>query len=152
MHSRYCEQCRPDHRKQVDRDRNQARTASGTRKVYDQRWRDHNADKISEQHRRYRQAHPETDNAAIHRRHQRIKVDMDATDRLLSRLYRRAIRTDPCFYCGAGVTKHVDHFYPLAKGGTDHWWNLVRSCQRCNQRKGTSCGTAFLLRRLVLAA
>ena len=39
----------------------------------------------------------------------------------------------------------VDHFFPLAKGGTDHWFNLVRACRSCNLRKRTMCGTAFLL-------
>jgi 5-methylcytosine-specific restriction endonuclease McrA len=82
----------------------------------------------------------------IMERRRRIKADMDATDRLLSALYREAIKGDSCFYCGSPVTHHVDHFFPLAKGGTDHWFNLVRSCQRCNLRKQAQCGTAFILR------
>jgi len=79
-------------------------------------------------------------------RRRRIKADMDATDRLLSALYREAIKGDPCFYCGSAETQCVDHFFPLVKGGTDHFFNLVRACTRCNLRKsGTMCGTAFLL-------
>ena len=74
-------------------------------------------------------------------------VDMDDTDRLLSVLYRSAIKNDPCYYCGSPDTDHVDHFFPLAKGGTDHFWNLVRACQRDNLSKHTQCGTAYLLRR-----
>lgn len=70
---------------------------------------------------------------------------MDATDRLLSAFYRQAIRNDPCYYCGSSVTDHTDHFFPLAKGGTDHWFNLVRACRSCNFSKRTTCGTAFLL-------
>lgn len=70
---------------------------------------------------------------------------MDDIDRMLSVCYRLAIRNDPCFYCGSPETAHVDHYFPLAKGGTDHWFNLVRSCDRCNNAKYVTCGTAFLL-------
>jgi hypothetical protein len=91
-------------------------------------------------------ANPEARQAAHARRRRRVAADMDDTDRLLSVLYRQAIKGDPCFYCGSPVTHHVDHFFPLAKGGTDHWFNLVRSCQRCNLRKQAQCGTAFILR------
>ena len=84
--------------------------------------------------------------AANARRRQRIKVDMDQLDRALSAAYRTAIRNDPCFYCGDPETHHVDHFFPLAKGGTDVWVNLVRACADCNLSKSATCGTAFLLR------
>ena len=71
---------------------------------------------------------------------------MDDLDRLLSALYRQAIERDPCYYCNSPITDHVDHFFPLSKGGTDHFWNLVRACQRCNNAKYAQCGTAFILR------
>lgn len=82
----------------------------------------------------------------IIQRRRQLRVSMDATDRLLSGEYRRAIRHDRCFYCGSPDTDHVDHFFPLAKGGTDHFFNLVRACRKCNLSKNTMCGTAFLLR------
>jgi hypothetical protein len=68
-------------------------------------------------------------------------------DRRVSVDYRRAIANDPCWYCGIEVAEHVDHFFPLAKGGTDHWWNLRRACAACNHSKNARCGTWFLLRR-----
>jgi hypothetical protein len=71
---------------------------------------------------------------------------MDDADRALSVAYRLAIRNDPCFYCGASDTDHVDHYFPLAKGGTDVWFNLVRACDACNNGKYVTCGTAFILR------
>ena len=40
-----------------------------------------------------------------------------------------------------------DTYFPIAKGGTDHWWNLVRSCGPCNRRKHAYCGTWFILMR-----
>lgn len=64
--------------------------------------------------------------------------EMSETDRLLSLEYRKVIANDPCFYCGENgpdITFHVDHYVPLSRGGTDHWWNLVQSCGTCNMRK-----------------
>lgn len=82
--------------------------------------------------------------AKTHRRRQRVEADMDALDKALSADYRRAIADDPCSYCGER-SDSVDHFFPLAKGGTDHWWNLVRACETCNKSKSARCGTWFLL-------
>jgi 5-methylcytosine-specific restriction endonuclease McrA len=89
---------------------------------------------------------PEAQRAAAARRRQRVVLDMDEADRLLSAEYRKAIRNDPCFYCGSAETHHVDHYFPLAKGGTDAWFNLRAACRDCNLSKFTTCGTAFLLR------
>lgn len=139
-----CPTCRDDHRRTNDRQRNRERTATGRRKAYDERYRAASADQVRESSRRYKQAHPETDLAAIHRRRQRRDHGMTAVDRLLSNAYRRPIRRDPCFYCG-GPGQEDDHYFPLAKGGTDHWYNLVRACLPCNRSKRTVCGTAFLL-------
>lgn len=144
MHSERCETCRPAYWKAFNQERNRERTASGKRKVYDQRYRETSGEQIREASRRYRKAHPETDLAAIHRRRQRRDHGMTAVDRLLSNAYRRAIRHDPCFYCG-GLGQEDDHYFPLSKGGTDHWYNLVRACLPCNRSKMTTCGTAFLL-------
>lgn len=145
-----CVPCQAAFRKAEDRKRNKDRTVSGERKVYDKRYREDSRETIQANNRKYKRAHPEADQAAIHRRRQRIEVRMVDLDRLLSRLYRLAIRNDPCFYCGSAETHEVDHFFPLSKGGTDHWWNLVRSCRPCNRGpsgKQKTCGTAFMLRR-----
>jgi len=105
-------------------------------------------------YRRVASERPEQYRAANARRKQRLKVRMDKTDKALSVAYRMAIRDDPCFYCGCRIPgdMHDEHFFPLAKGGTDHWWNLVRSCGPCNRRKHAYCGTWFLLKTVALAA
>lgn len=79
------------------------------------------------------------------RRKMRIRgtTKMSSEDRVLSTAYRKAIRNDPCFYCGA-PGKQDDHWMPLAKGGTDHWWNLVRACAPCNNSKHARCGDHFI--------
>ncbi|WP_329616474.1 HNH endonuclease [Streptomyces brevispora] len=92
---------------------------------------------------------PERWLSANARRKQRIKVAMNKLDRALSAAYRRAIRRDDCTYCGLRTPgdMHVDHSFPLAKGGTDRWWNLAQSCGPCNRHKHDRCGTWMLLRR-----
>lgn len=96
--------------------------------------------------REHYQANREEYYAKANRRRQIVEANMDALDRSLSADYRRAIAGDPCGYCGA-PSEHVDHFFPVAKGGTDHWWNLLRACEPCNKSKWARCGTWFLLSR-----
>ncbi|WP_062515104.1 HNH endonuclease domain-containing protein [Halobacillus sp. KGW1] len=45
-----------------------------------------------------------------------------------------------CFYCGRSLAKgdvqtHVDHFIPWSFVQSDHLWNLVLTCRRCNTSK-----------------
>jgi hypothetical protein len=45
-----------------------------------------------------------------------------------------------CFYCGKSLTgkkreTHVDHFIPWSFVQSDHIWNLVLSCNKCNSSK-----------------
>lgn len=95
--------------------------------------------------RQYREVYVEEHRAHASARRSAARSGLDVADRAMSVAYRLAILGDPCFYCGSPETDHVDHFFPIAKGGTDHWWNLVRSCAKCNHAKYDKCGTAFLL-------
>ncbi|MCM3618439.1 HNH endonuclease [Sutcliffiella horikoshii] len=45
-----------------------------------------------------------------------------------------------CFYCGKELTgkkreTHIDHFIPWSFVQSDHIWNLVLSCNKCNSSK-----------------
>jgi hypothetical protein len=130
------------------------------RDAYNQEYYDRNQVTLREYSRQYREEHPEEHRAnasawnaanraarfaSESRRRLAAAAGMDDVDRALSVARRLAIRNDPCFYCGSPETDHVDHYFPIAKGGTDHWWNLVRSCAKCNHAKYDKCGTAFLL-------
>ncbi len=48
---------------------------------------------------------------------------------------QRLARFDGCAYCGAHGEMHMDHFVPLARGGTHALGNLVSACPRCNLSK-----------------
>lgn len=90
----------------------------------------------------------EVRNARSRRRYSRRFRNLTTEDRSVSVERRRAIRNDPCYYCGGAAQPiEVEHFFPLAKGGNDFWVNLVASCPDCNDEKGTKCGTWMLLRK-----
>jgi 5-methylcytosine-specific restriction endonuclease McrA len=91
-------------------------------------------------------AHPEVNRAQTSRRRVKVKVRMDKVDRTLSTAYRKAIVHDLCFYCGA-PGEEDDHYQSIANGGTDHWWNLVRSCRKCNRLKSSMDGDEFIVTR-----
>lgn len=141
------------------------RALSPTRKAYNRKYYRLHADDLKEYAKLYRQVYaeehraytllhyavygritPEAQRAAAARRRMKATHGMDSVDIYMSVVFRMVIKDLPCFYCGATETHHVDHFFPIDKGGTDVWWNLRRSCQTCNLRKHTACGTAFLLR------
>ena len=139
----FCHDHRQEYRDAYNRDYYQ-RTQVEQRE-YSRQYREVYAD----EHRAYvsawNAANREARFASDARRSLAAAAGMDDIDRMLSVYYRLAIRDDPCFYCESPETAHVDHYFPLAKGGTDRWFNLVRACGPCNNAKYTMCGTAFLL-------
>jgi len=56
-----------------------------------------------------------------------------------------------CFYCGQPANE-VDHVIPKHHGGSDAPSNLVASCKRCNNLKGTSCSVCPAWRNLIESA
>ncbi len=43
-----------------------------------------------------------------------------------------------CFWCDEEIPNgemHLDHIYPVSKGGRNDMYNLVVACRSCNQRK-----------------
>jgi hypothetical protein len=141
----FCQKHRPqdymDARNREYYNRNQAAL-----REYARQYREVYTDEHRAATRAWNAANPEARQAMRARRRFASGAGMDEFDRELSVAYRIAIRWDRCFYCGSPDTDHVDHFFPLSKGGTDVWWNLVRACERDNLRKQAQCGTAFILR------
>jgi len=108
-------------------------------------WREdpENMRRMRDRVRAWKRQNPVAVKASIQRRRGNASRGMDATDRILSVEYRKALARDACAYCGA-PGEHTDHMTPIARNGTDHWWNLQRTCQRCNHRKGTMTHEEFL--------
>lgn len=51
-----------------------------------------------------------------------------------------------CFYCKVDCQDdfHVDHFYPLSRGGGHCLENLVIACATCNLKKSNKCPHEFI--------
>lgn len=97
--------------------------------------------------------HPEYQRAKNSRRRHRVECSMSSQDKKDSVAWRVLIKDNPCFYCGSfSETMHDDHKNPVSLGGTDHWWNLVRSCQPCNQSKFTKTAEEFIKSRRACGA
>ena len=106
--------------------------------------------------------HAEHEDGAT-RRHKREQQYADAVTRLLNitlepspldiAAYKRALRRDPCAYCGTTESslnprrrsRGVDHIEPVCSGGADDWTNMTSCCHRCNSAKGDISLLAALL-------
>ena len=110
------------------------------------RYREANPDKVRQTKAKWEKANPEYRSARKAARRTREKARLSPLERAVSLAYRQAIQEDPCAYCGQPAS-HTDHITPLARGGTDHWWNLARACQACNLAKGYRCLPCWLAGR-----
>jgi 5-methylcytosine-specific restriction endonuclease McrA len=56
-----------------------------------------------------------------------------------------------CFYCGRGISndRHtIDHYIPLARGGSNWPENIVAACRPCNTGKGATLPDEYIKRRI----
>jgi 5-methylcytosine-specific restriction endonuclease McrA len=105
---------------------------------YAQQYYQKNKEHISKRNAEYAKNNREVRRGIKARYRAKLVKGMSKIDRQKSTLHRKHIKDDPCFYCkGFTPVMHDDHYYPLSKGGTDHWFNLVRSCSTCNQKKNS---------------
>lgn len=77
------------------------------------------------------------------------KAEMDRRPSLPRTDYTKALRADPCAYCGKRVKSTcLDHIDALGKGGTNDEMNLTASCRSCNASKNDDPLLTFMLWRL----
>ena len=127
------------------------------------KWQDNNREKVREQSKQWRKAHPDyaaahreqnpniyrkaakkwrernPDKVAAYNRRRRARECRavgahTASD--IARLYER--QKGLCAYCDCSLNNrfHVDHIHPLSLGGSDDVRNLALACQSCNLKKG----------------
>jgi len=71
----------------------------------------------------------------------------DKESRNLSQKVKQLIqRNSNCPYCGADISNdaHLDHIYPIARGGLSSPENMVYCCKSCNIKKGQKGLIRFL--------
>lgn len=129
-----------------------AQSASAEKKAYDKAYFEKHAERIRARTKAYHgknqerylasarawaKANPEKrkviSRAYTHRR-RAIEKEGDSTAALFA--WEKAA-TKVCYWCGCKCQKryHVDHYYPLSKGGKHAVGNLVIACPKCNLKK-----------------
>jgi Zn ribbon nucleic-acid-binding protein len=109
-----------------------------------------NAEKIKARHKKYRQENPEKGRLYRHRRRALL---LEATtedfthEDLLTFWSENEISHKECFYCEKEMPEgpeHIDHYYPLSKGGPHERANLRPSCAHCNLVKSAKQPETFI--------
>jgi 5-methylcytosine-specific restriction endonuclease McrA len=132
----------------------QIHSSSAEKKAYDAIYYGENKERISAQTKEYRAENskelvikakkwasdnPEKrraiSNAYKHRR-RAIEKSGSSTSDLMA--WESSAKKD-CYWCGKKSLEkyHVDHYYPLSKGGAHRIDNLVISCPHCNLKKSS---------------
>jgi len=135
-----CERCRVEH------------ASSEERKEYEREYYKKNIKTIRERSRSYREKNRER------YRHQALEYQRANKHKVLrnKKAYKHRLRSAQqdgmsgpetrqwekaqkkvCYWCGIRCSRkyHIDHYFPLSRGGTHTKDNLVISCPRCNQSK-----------------
>lgn len=113
------------------------------------RWQRDNPDKVRERNKRWADKNPEAAKIRDHRRRARKReaLGIATADQVDARLAYYGYK---CVYCGEDY-EHIDHFFPLSKGGTNWPANLVPACSKCNLSKLAKNPWQFIKERLARA-
>lgn len=83
------------------------------------------------------------------KRHYKIKAGGDLPMTYIKELKR--VQNNKCFYCEKSLLQngktHIEHLIPISRGGTNHWQNIVISCQSCNNQKKTLTLLEFSIKK-----
>ena len=111
------------------------------------KWRLANPKKVRAQQKRYAAEHPEilraTKRASAAKRRRGMRGLPGPTGADVRRLLK--LQKHTCWWCGedVGNVYHLDHRFPLARGGDNDPGNFVISCPACNQSKHTMLPVEF---------
>jgi len=110
-------------------------------KEYSKNWSIKHKDKCGEAHKRWKANHPERVKAVRTRYENRRRAwERNTESRATTEQINQLIKDSDniCFWCDREIPNgkmHLDHIYPLSRGGKDEINNLVVSCEYCNKRK-----------------
>ena len=105
-----------------------------------------NPEKALERGRRWKEQKPEAARARDQRRKALVRgAEGSHTGEDLKSIY--AMQRGKCAVCRVdfeGTKYHVDHIWPIARGGSNDKTNLQLLCQPCNQQKGAKIPEEFM--------
>ena len=67
-------------------------------------------------------------------------------------ILRQEFESNTCYYCGCklGNNPHVDHVLPWSFVKSDHLWNFVLSCPKCNIKKKNKLPSRHVLANVII--
>lgn len=104
------------------------------------KWHKDNPERVREKAKRYREKHPEKYAAQTRtynaKRRSVVRSGVSSSELKDWTMSREKI----CHWCEAPCDEsfHIDHYYPISKGGRHELDNLVISCPSCNLEKRAS--------------
>lgn len=111
------------------------------RREYYQRYKQYAADKIKEWRIRFKKSENGSisSRAHCHRRREKIKNNDDGTITPASLRQLLEKQNRKCNICGGDVMPHghLDHIFPVSRGGAHTISNVQWLCQTCNLKKGS---------------
>lgn len=109
------------------------------------KWRKENPSYMVEYLKKYRETNQEKV-SAFQRNYKARKKEAHGSHTGEDVIYIMEKQNHLCFWCGIKLVKiHVDHYIPLFRGGSNDKTNLVASCPKCNQSKGSKMPSEFIL-------
>jgi 5-methylcytosine-specific restriction endonuclease McrA len=117
---------------------------------YKKVWAEKNKEKRRESHLRWKANHPEKAKAVrINYENKRRAWENNCKNKVTTEQINELIdkSSNICFWCDMEIPAgqmHLDHIYPLSKGGENSINNLVVSCADCNKRKADKSPEVFL--------
>ncbi len=107
------------------------------RRAKNREWVLANPDRVKEYRDRYMEKNPDKERERSQRRRVR-KANAPGSFTAADIEAIRVAQGNRCYLCGKSLKRgyHVDHFIPLALGGTNEPGNLRLACPKCNLSKG----------------
>ena len=119
-------------------------------------WRKNNPEKTKAMMRRWRENNPERakeyyqenkERFAEYSRNRKARVrGAEGFHTFVDIAEKYNAQHGKCFYCNCDLNYefHVDHFYPISKGGSNYPDNLVIACPACNYSKNDKMPEEFI--------
>ena len=103
---------------------------------------------FTEYNKKWKREHP--DSVLMSRtksNHKRRAIKLNTEHSVTTKQINKLIEdsNNICFWCDKDIdVMHLDHIYPLSKGGADNINNIVVSCNVCNIRKNAKVPEVWL--------
>lgn len=114
------------------------------------RWNFEHKEKHMESHRKWLKNNPEKARAVRTRyENKRRAWENNCEDKVTTNELNELIKNSNniCFWCDKEIPQnklHLDHIYPLSRGGMNNIYNIVISCEYCNKRKADKNPEKFI--------